>query len=118
MFCSKCGHQNPDEAQFCGSCGGPLAAPASSSSPASPAGGTPFPPRGTGGKAVSDGLKIGVIVGSLIIPLLGIIMGVIFLVDANPEKKAVGRLWLIVGVVAFVVWCIFSAILAAIGAGY
>jgi hypothetical protein len=31
-------------------------------------------------------------------------MGIVYLVDDNPEKKQAGKLWLIVGIVAAVVW--------------
>jgi hypothetical protein len=73
---------------------------------------------------VSDGLKIGVIIGTLFIPLLGIIMGIIFMQDTNPNKKAVGKTWLYVGLgmMALSVICIclsygsLAAMLAAGGA--
>lgn len=32
MYCTHCGHQNPDDGNFCGNCGRPLAAPAVSDS--------------------------------------------------------------------------------------
>ncbi len=92
MFCPSCGHDNPANAQFCGSCGATMAAP------------TPTPPleRVSGGRAaaevVSGGLKWGITAATVFVPLIGIIMGVIYLRDANPEKKAVGKLWLWVGV--------------------
>jgi TIR domain len=56
--------------------------------------------------AVSKGLKIGICIATLFVPILGLIMGVIYMNDANPEKKAVGKLWLIVGVGAAIFVCL------------
>jgi len=102
MRCAKCGHVNPAEAKFCGKCANRLAAA------------EPPVSTGSGGhpshadEAVSDGLKIGVIVGSLIIPLLGIIMGIIYMKERSPAKQAVGKTWLWVGVGALAVYCVCS----------
>lgn len=101
MRCQNCGHENPAEAKFCGKCASPTQATASSKGPASVA-------VAAGGGEVSQGLKIGIIVASIFIPLLGIIMGFIFLNDPNPSKKAVGKTWLKVGggimIFYFIVW--------------
>jgi len=94
IHCPKCGFANPDEARFCGSCGGAVAAP-----PAGP----PMPVRPES-PPVSSGLKTGIIIGSLIMPLLGIVMGAIYMLDASVQKKAAGKIWLIVGIGAFVLW--------------
>jgi uncharacterized membrane protein YvbJ len=97
MFCPSCGQSNPDEAKFCGKCGGAVTATVPK---------TPHvmsePVKDTG--VVSPGMKTGMIIASIVLPLLGIIMGIIYLMDANPEKKAAGKLWLIIGIVAAVVW--------------
>ena len=69
----------------------------------------------TGGGAVSKELKIGILIGTVIIPLLGIIMGLIYMNDPNPEKKAVGKLWLYVGIGMFAAGCICWAVFAALG---
>jgi hypothetical protein len=73
----------------------------------------PAPPRETSSSfifarepAVSKGLKIGICIATLFLPILGLIMGVIYMNDANPEKKAVGKLWLIVGVGAAIFSCL------------
>lgn len=54
----------------------------------------------TGGdEAVSDGLKYGVMAASLLIPLIGIVMGLYYMAKGDSEaKKGVGRLWLYVGI--------------------
>lgn len=104
MKCPKCGFDNPPEAKFCGKCGEPLAAP------------TPAPPMPPpAGEAVSQGMKTGIVVGSIFVPLLGIIMGAIYMNDPNPEKKKVGRLWLYVGIGVFALECFCFILLGAIG---
>jgi TIR domain len=57
--------------------------------------------------AVSKGLKIGICIASVLNPILGVVMGILYMKDANPEKKAVGKLWLIVSICAFVFSCFF-----------
>jgi len=85
-------------------------------SPAPPV--TPPPPRPTSssltpgpGPAVSSGLKIGICIATVFVPILGLVMGVIYMKDANPEKKAVGKLWLIVGIAAALFFCLISSAL-------
>lgn len=56
--------------------------------------------------AVSKELKIGICIATLFLPILGLIMGVIYMNDANPEKKSVGKLWLIVGIGAAIFSCL------------
>jgi hypothetical protein len=100
MQCPKCGFENPPEAKFCGKCGEPMqtAAP-------------PTPPPG--GQVVSQGMKIGIIVGSIFIPLLGIVMGAIYMNDPNPEKKKIGRLWLYVALGIIALECICWIVVVA-----
>ena len=104
MQCAKCSFDNTPEAKFCVRCGEPLkAAP-----PAPPA------PSG-GGEAVPQGLKIGIMIASFFIPLLGIIMGAIYMNDPNPEKKKVGRLWLYVALGAIALGCVCWVAVMAVG---
>lgn len=100
MKCSQCGHENLPQAKFCAKCGAELPSVA----PVQP---TP---------SVSKELKIGIIVGTVFIPLLGIIMGLIYMNDPNPEKKAVGKLWLYVGLGMTVLGCLCYAIAVGLGA--
>lgn len=94
MFCTKCGKAIPDDSVFCPECGTSLAEKKASHAiePAS--------------EGVSNGMKIGMIVGSIFIPLLGIIMGVLYMKDKDPAKQKAGKVWLWVGIVAGVVWLI------------
>jgi hypothetical protein len=105
MNCPQCQAQNPADAKFCGSCGATL------SNTPSPGPG-PLPPPKPAGEPVSQGLKVGIIIGSLFVPILGIVMGLVYLNDTNPEKKAVGKLWLIVGAGALVLGCVCYGIMA------
>ena len=94
MQCPKCQLENPPEAKFCGKCGGTL-------KPLAP----PLPDGG-----VSQELKIGIAIGSVIIPPLGIVMGAIYMNDPNPKKKEAGKLWLFIGLGAMALWCVCSVI--------
>lgn len=84
MFCPSCSHKNVDEAKFCAKCGATLR-------------GVPHSPPGTA-PVVSNGMKWGITAGTVVLPLLGLVMGVIYMRDADLEKKAVGKLWLSVGI--------------------
>jgi len=108
MFCPKCGFENPDEARFCGKCAAPM--PAGPAAPVTPPvwGTVPAPGAAT---AVPSGLKVGIGVVSVLLPIVGFIMGIIYLVDQNPEKKSAGKLWLILACAGMVMYCMFSAAL-------
>ena len=98
MFCPSCGQSNPDEAKFCGKCGAAIAVAA-----------TPNPAHVEPGAAkdsavVSQTMKTWMLVASIVLPVVGIVVGIVYLLDANPEKKESGKLWLIVGIVAAVIW--------------
>jgi hypothetical protein len=100
MFCPKCGQQNPDEAKFCGKCGAAVSvAPASQSTHA-----VPETAKDTG--VITPGMKNGMIAASIILPIVGIVVGIIYMLDANPQKKEAGKLWLIIGIVAGVIWTV------------
>ncbi|MCW8907661.1 MAG: zinc ribbon domain-containing protein [Sedimenticola sp.] len=103
MFCPECGTENPDGARFCGNCRHPLASgnDAPSSGPVIEVGGN----RDT----VSDGLKYGVLAGTLLIPFIGLVMGLIYLAQgASEAKKEVGRLWLYASIGIMVFYFIIS----------
>ena len=100
MRCPKCGEDNPAEAKFCGKCATRLAA----ADP--PPSARPIDHPATSGEVVSDGLKIGIIIGTVFIPLLGIIMGVIYMNDRSPSKKAVGKTWLYIGLGVMAADCV------------
>ena len=88
MYCPSCAAENPDGAAFCGSCGKPMP------------GAQPVPPTESPAtpKQVTDATKYGVIAASLIIPLIGIGMGLFYLQSDNSARKDVGKLWLGTGI--------------------
>ncbi len=102
MVCPRCGQPNPDIAQFCGKCGGPLAAQPP----------TPIPGSPTTG--VSSEMKVIMIIATIVIPLIGIIMGIVYMNSPDPGKKAAGRTWLLVGIGVAVVYCIASGALNSV----
>ena len=91
MFCPSCGHENVDNAEFCGNCGTTLKKAGGGGAERS------FAAK-TSTEAVSAGMKWGITALSVLIWPVGIVMGIIYLRDDNPEKKAVGKLWLGVGI--------------------
>jgi hypothetical protein len=102
MFCPSCSHKNFDEAKFCAKCGAPMRVPAASSPP--PASQVISTPGGV--PIVSNGMKWGITAGTVVFPLLGLVMGVIYMRDPDREKKAVGKLWLGVGIGVVVLYII------------
>jgi hypothetical protein len=98
MYCAKCGKTIPGDSVFCPECGYNLVTvgPAASS------------PAVAAEPAVSEALNIGTIVGSIILPLIGIIMGIIYLRDGNPAKKKAGKTWLWVGIGAAGFWLLVN----------
>ncbi|MFZ7943950.1 MULTISPECIES: hypothetical protein [Bacillaceae] len=55
---------------------------------------------------MSGGLKALLYILSFLIPVVGIILGIIWMNDQDLEKKAIGKTCLIVGIVAIVLSCI------------
>lgn len=114
MFCAKCGSENPDDARFCGHCGAAVEAPrpAPVTSPPRPEV-TPLLDLGAPPEAVPPGLKWGVLAVSVLMPIIGIGMGLYYWIKGGSEEKAaVGRLWLF----AALGLTVFYALLA--GEGY
>lgn len=97
MFCSKCGGENPENAKFCGECGQSLSideieAEQEIDNIAK------VVEIDRAGNSVSNSLKYGIVAASLFIPIIGIIMGMIYILKEEDENlKAVGRMWLFIG---------------------
>ncbi len=108
MFCSKCGKKIPEDSSFCPFCGenivhGEESAPsehAASGEKGTQAG--PLPVRG-----VPMWQHIAIIVGTIFIPLIGLMFGVYYLRSADAAKKKAGKIWLWVGIVAFLINLLF-----------
>lgn len=106
MFCPECGTENPEGARFCGNCRHQLSG---QTGPTENSPGGSVVEIGSEPKAVSDGLKYGILAGSLIIPFVGMIMGIIYLVQGeSEEKKDVGKLWLYGSIGIIVLYMIIS----------
>lgn len=103
MYCPKCGAENPDFAKFCGSCATALPGGSPAHAVNNPLAPTPVTQSG-----VTDGLKWGIGIGSVLMPILGFIMGIIYMNDANPAKKSIGKFWIILACAGLAVYCFFS----------
>jgi len=53
--------------------------------------------------AVSAGLKVVIIVGTIIFPIVGIAMGYTYYRKDHPDMKTAGKNWLILGIIMFFV---------------
>ncbi|MEJ2200423.1 MAG: zinc-ribbon domain-containing protein [Desulfuromonadaceae bacterium] len=104
MFCSKCGKQIPDDSTFCPFCGNstayqdPVKIQESLSQPT---------------QEVSLVLNVGIVIATMFIPLVGLIMGLIYIKKPSPAKKKAGKVWLWVALGAFIL-----NILLIAGGGY
>jgi hypothetical protein len=106
MFCPKCGSLNPDDARFCGNCSAQLA----TKPPPEPA------PKAEeiidvtrDGVDVSPALKYGLGIAAFLIPIIGLVMGIIYLSQGETEsKKDVGKFWLIASAAGFIFYLALS----------
>ena len=105
-YCPKCGEQNPDEAKFCGKCGSTMTVSQFVN------------PDINSDDEVSSGLKTGIIVLSIFLPVIGIVMGIIYMNDSNISKKAVGKTWLYVGIGVIVAQCVIYALIMGAATSY
>ncbi|MGD1994434.1 MAG: hypothetical protein PVI59_14670 [Anaerolineae bacterium] len=63
------------------------------------------------GSRYSGCLKLFLYAVSLLVPLVGVIMGLVYLSRPDPESKKLGQICLILGIISFVVTCCLGAIL-------
>jgi hypothetical protein len=85
MQCPNCGFESGAVFYFCSGCGGTV--------PSGVAVERPHDARCTAQ------LKWGVLAATLVVPVVGMVMGGVFVVDARTEQRAMGRLWLVTGVI-------------------
>ncbi|MDC8445163.1 MAG: zinc ribbon domain-containing protein [Nitrosomonas sp.] len=109
MLCPKCGTENTEQAESCINCGATLKeeVPAEQLSEQEAA---PVHPRLTNidmqssasmdsKPVVSAALYVAVITGTLIFPIIGVIMGFTYLRKTDPEARKIGKTWLAFGIV-------------------
>ncbi|MCH6267621.1 hypothetical protein [Neobacillus citreus] len=63
---------------------------------------------------MSGGMKALLYILSFFIPIIGIILGIIWMNDQDMEKKAIGKTCLILGIVSIVLSCICWFALSAL----
>ena len=77
---------------------------------------TPSPEPTPSGGEVSGGLKALFIVLAILVPLVGIILGIIWLTKKTKEEKALGKITLIIAIICQVLYCICWFVLIGLGA--
>lgn len=107
MLCKACGANNPDMADYCGNCGRKLVIETNKPTSDDEVIDIIVDDKH---KPVSDLMKYGVLAGTVFIPFIGMIMGLIFIAQAETEdKKDVGKLWLYTSIGIFVLYLMFSS---------
>lgn len=66
----------------------------------------PTPEPTPSGGAVSGGLKALFIIIAILFPIVGVILGIVWLTKKTKEEKALGKLTLIIGIIMIVLGCI------------
>ncbi|MBK1878900.1 caspase family protein [Pelagicoccus mobilis] len=66
---------------------------------------------------VSSGFNLAMVLVSMLVPLAGLIVGLVYMVRSDQEEKKAGKRWVIVSCVAGVCWFLFMACAAAFSAG-
>lgn len=70
----------------------------------------PPPQPGYYGSQYSGCMKFALYAISFLIPLAGVIAGIVFMSRQDPESKSLGQTCLIIGIVSFVLWCCIGAV--------
>jgi len=140
MICPKCGFENHLSARACGNCGSDLGVESKGQSSGRdrfcvscgrtipwdantcPYCGHDFMARAAPAAAyetISTGKRILLYLVSLLVPLAGIIIGVIYYARQDPDHKHVGTICLIVGIVAiFLIPTVLAAVLYVMVLGF
>ena len=93
MFCSSCGKTIPNDSEFCPECGLSLK-------------NSPTQKTTQSGQSWTNGAMIGLVIATVLIPLVGIVMGIINLKDAHKGGQATTLL--IVGIAMAVLGILMS----------
>lgn len=104
MLCPKCETENSDEAKLCANCGERLVRDSEEAPQPEPVAhqritGIDLKPNSSKKVGVSNGLYIGIMIATVIFPIIGVIMGFTYMRKDHPSAKRAGKNWLIVGAV-------------------
>ena len=110
MLCPKCEAENKDENETCTNCGESLLNDSDqvvNKAEANPkplvhqritgANHKPAGSKSSDVKVVSNGFYIGIMIATVIFPIIGVIMGFTYLRKEHPSARKAGKSWLIVG---------------------
>lgn len=102
MFCRYCGKEIADEAVVCIGCGRPVQPLKPIMNPSMPS-----------DDAWSGGAMTGLVLASILMPILGIILGAIFMSNnsASQERKKQAKTLLIVGCSMMAAWVLLNFII-------
>lgn len=139
MRCPYCGFENPDKSSFCNSCGKEIGAPSATTKPAGsrycvscgrsfgvdanvcPYCGYDYRVqwmRPQVNETISSGMRILFYVLSLLFPIVGFIIGVVYYSKGDPESKHVGKMCAMLGVVGIFVSVALAALLYLMVLGF
>ncbi len=102
MLCPNCKTENSDEAERCTNCGEKLITTTETTPHSEPVvhqriTGIDLKPKSANKAGVSNGLYIGILIATVIFPIIGIIMGFTYMRKDHPSARKAGKNWLIVG---------------------
>ena len=112
MFSPQCGKENEAGARFCGDCGATIADPMPAPSPTPVQSAEPLRTvtPGAAGEVVPPGVKWGVLGVSVLLPVVGLVMGLYYWIKAeSPDKVATGKLWFFGALALSVVYSLLSS---------
>jgi len=103
-MCTGCGRQIPTEYNVCPHCGRPQNAQP----------GPVYPQPTQQSESLGGGLTIILYIVAFLIPLVGIIIGIIWGgAGSDPERRHVGKNCLIIGIISIVLWVVIGCVLSA-----
>ncbi len=106
MFCPKCGSLNPDDAKFCGNCSSQLAVEPVTDTVRKV---EEIVDINQDQEAISTPLKYSVAIAALLFPIIGVVMGIMYLAQGETEsKKEVGKFWLIASAVGVILYLMMT----------
>lgn len=130
VTCTKCGVENVGGARVCRSCGNSIVASARHcvscgrsidfDANVCPYCGHDFrvAPQGPAKKAMSTGMVVLLYIASILVPIAGIIIGVIFMSRDDPEEKRVGKFCIILGILGILLSIGLAAVLYVMVLGF